>query len=217
MLPNSQALMDAMHGLAYVVDGRMRLVAVGRPNWVRFALDNDAPEMAETDRILGRPLMEFIAGDSVRMLYATMFAALSGQPGRTVRLRYRCDAPTWRRVMDLSISVIARRRNERRFLIQSQLEEEVSRAPVPLFDQASQPPAGQFPLLSMCSICQRVCFPAGGAEESCEWLEAEAYYARGGVSAVRLSHTVCPGCFAGWTAAFASRRAGEIPPRRRFA
>ena len=53
------------------------------------------------------------------------------------------------------------------------------------------------PLLAMCSYCQRV---AGSADqEEREWIAAENYYrrggsSRGGSSAVRISHGICPRC-----------------------
>lgn len=189
-----ESLLDAMEGIAYLIDADGIIVAVGREGWRSFAQDNATPAMAEAEAVVGRPLLSFIHGEAVRHAYEGYLEALRSGRRRALSFEFSCDSPSLARRMRLCISTVKKGSAPAGFLFQSLLLEERMRPPVSLFDAAVITAAleemrGQ-PLLSLCSYCQRV---ATGAEER-EWIPAESYYQRGGSSAVRISHGICPDC-----------------------
>lgn len=84
----------------YILDREGRILEVSGA-WDAFAHQN-AGDDAVADRVLDRPLWDFVAGDDVRRhLNALFFAARrSGAPIETL---YRCDAPWERRLYRLRI------------------------------------------------------------------------------------------------------------------
>lgn len=191
-----QQLLDALDGIAYVTDGDTRLVAVGRRGWREFAEENGAPELADGNKLLGRSIFEFIAGDTVKDAFRHVLERAAAT-GREVLLPCRCDGPEIVRDMRLTISALRRSHGIDGFLFQSIQLTEHARPPLALYDfRALQ--GAQRPLLAMCSLCQRVWFDRGDGAPV--WLDAETYYAHGGSSWVRISHTICPDCFSRWVA-----------------
>lgn len=77
-------------------------------------------------------------------------------------------------------------------LFQSQVVDETLRPPIDLFDPTKlmqlMNANGKLPIITMCSICQRV------QTNEPVWVEAEEYYQQGGTSKVRVSHGLCPDC-----------------------
>lgn len=195
MTSTAQTILDALAGVAYATDDDGRIDIIGRRGWSVFAADNSAPDVAERERYLGRNLFDFISGDEVRTAYGRLLHRIRrGEP--LIVVPCRCDAPTVSRDMRMCISPIKHRGVHRGFLFQSIALTERTRPPIRLFDfpQYESDYSDAVPLLGMCSLCERVC-PEINSEQ---WLEAEAYYAHGGSSQVRISHTVCTSCFRRW-------------------
>jgi len=191
-----ESLLDAMEGIAYLIDADGVIAAVGREGWRNFAQDNDTPALAEAAAVVGRPLLSFIKGEAVRRAYEGYLEVLRSGRRRALSFEFSCDSPSLARRMRLCISTVKEGAAPAGFLFQSLLLEERTRPPVSLFDAAVIAAAledmrGQ-PLLSMCSYCQRVAPEAG--QNRREWIPAETYYRRGGSSAVRISHGICPRC-----------------------
>ena len=46
MLSYGSAMIDAMDGVAYIVDRNLQITALGQPNWDRFARENDAADLS---------------------------------------------------------------------------------------------------------------------------------------------------------------------------
>ena len=61
----AQALLDALDGIAYIVDEDGRIVAVGRNGWDDFARANGGEAIAGSS-VIGRSLFEFVAGPEVQ-------------------------------------------------------------------------------------------------------------------------------------------------------
>lgn len=196
MTSRHQQLLDALEGIAYTTDPQARLTAIGRRGWREFAADNGAPELADTAALIGRSLFDFIAGDPVRDAFRQVMERAAAS-GRQVLLPCRCDGPGIVRDTRLTVSALRRGRAFEGYLFHAIPLAEHARPPLALFDFAARRPEDQ-PLLGMCSLCERV--SPGGGERPMDWLDAEAYYARGGTSWVRISHTICPDCFARWIA-----------------
>lgn len=80
--------------LAYSLDHRDRIVRVSDA-WTRFALENDAPELA-AQHVLQRSLWDFL-DDPTTHIYRDLISRV--RQGRTVRFSLRCDSPTVRRCL----------------------------------------------------------------------------------------------------------------------
>jgi len=194
----AESFLDAMEGVCYLVDLEGRLSAVGRHTWHAFASENGAPQLCKPDSVLGRPLIDFIAGLEVRQSYLAFMDKLLSGKRRSLHFEAGCDSPDVHRRMRMCISTVAARDKITGFLFQSLTLEEHERPPVDLFDKAailSQVAArSHLPILRMCSYCQSVA--REHVAEDSEWVSAEAYYRLGGTSEVRISHGICPICMA---------------------
>lgn len=203
-----QAILDALAGVAYAVDLDGRILCIGRRGWRLFAIENGALDLADADALVGRNLFDFLAGENVRQAYARMLERIRlGEP--QLMLPCHCDAPAITREMRMAITPLKRSRTVRAFLFQSITLCEHARPPIRLYEFSGDNYPESVPLLGMCSLCERVCpGPADCGEVGAPWMEAESYYAHGGSSRVRISHTVCPVCFRHWVQGWA----GTPPP-----
>ena len=86
--------------LTYSLDHRDRIVRVSEA-WTRFALENDAPELA-AEQVLQRPLWDFLEDLPTRQIYTDLIARV--REGRTVRFSLRCDSPTVRRYLQMTVT-----------------------------------------------------------------------------------------------------------------
>jgi hypothetical protein len=87
--------------LYYAVDEVGRIVEVGQ-GWDNFADQNDASALSGTD-IIGTPLWAYVSGGDTRDFVAEILDRVrtSGQP---MTVRYRCDAPDFKRFMEMVIT-----------------------------------------------------------------------------------------------------------------
>lgn len=204
-----QTILDALTGIAYVTDLEGRIICVGRRGWRLFAVDNGAVDLADADNFVGHNLFDFLAGEEVRTAYRRLLERLRlGEP--QISLPCHCDAPGLVRDMRMTITALRQHRVLRGFLFQSITIAEHTRPPMRLFEFARPQNMESAPLIAMCSLCERVSPPeADCGDHAAPWLEAEQYYARGGSSHVRISHTVCPSCFRQWVQGWT----GTSPPQ----
>lgn len=194
------ALLDAMEGVVFLLDGERRITGFGQ-EFAAFAKENGAPELADPSYLFGRPIFDFIEGEDVRDAYRRVFDVVEKNYLKACTVIFRCDSPTLQRTMRMAVTMISRQY----FLCQSILlsESEVRRPPIALFDfraqTANRQSSGNLPLLPICSMCQQIrvmseCSPNG------EWISAEEYYSRGGATKVLLTHGLCPECSVRWKA-----------------
>ena len=87
--------------LAYSLDHRDRIVRVSDA-WTRFALENDAPELA-AQRILQRSLWDFVDDPTTRHIYTELISRV--RHGRTVQFLLRCDSPALRRYLQMTVTL----------------------------------------------------------------------------------------------------------------
>lgn len=92
---------DAHTNLYYTLDAENRIVATS-PHWDDLALENDGP-MACAAQVMYRNVLDFVTGDELRMLLAGLFKNARDHQ-RTVRVPFRCDAPTRCRHLMMSIA-----------------------------------------------------------------------------------------------------------------
>lgn len=198
MSVTEQRLLDAMDGISMILDHDLRITRVGEPNWQEF-LDDNAPEDLEVRNrprgdVLDRPVTQFFAGEVVRSTFATLFNGVLTGTRPVVRIDYRCDAPTLRRDMRLSVRPINTGGNIRHLLYQSVMLAAQQRPAIPLFGaRVADQEADN--ILTLCAICARVAWPVGAPSGAREWIEPPEYYQRGGSEVSMISHGFCEDCF----------------------
>jgi hypothetical protein len=199
MLPDSikaDQFLGALDGIAYLVDTSGVIVSIGQPNWNKFATENDAPERVNENQVRGRTLLSFVSGHDVQQSYRTYMDALLNGHTREIVFSYRCDAPKVRREMRMAITPLLDDGQPAAILFHSTMLEEFQRPPINLLDTAAMLDAmrenSKLPLVALCSYCHRVRMRAGDDT----WAPVEDYYHNGGAERVRLSHGICPPCFA---------------------
>lgn len=190
---HSQTILDAMDGVALVLDPGLRIAAVGWPNWDAFLAENEG-ERRPREAILGRPFVDFITQGPLRDAYARVLADVLGRARPALELDYRCDGPAVKRYMRLSVTRLDEGGAVTGLLYQSVPLETVQRPPVPLLSRPFVPPETGDPL-TLCAICARVAWPKGAPGGAREWIEAEDYYRRGGAAVECLSHGFCDACY----------------------
>ena len=167
--------------LAYRIDEMDRLCELSAA-WEAIALANDGAA-AVPERVLGRPLWDFIQDSTVRDLYRQLLRRTrSGSP---VQFDYRCDAPLWRRRFGMTIRATAGGTVE--FLSRLQWQEQRPR--VDILD-ANIPRGERW--VRVCSWCQNVALPEDNwvaVEEAVNQLDLLADEAM-----PKLTHGICPPC-----------------------
>ncbi len=198
---SEQPLFHALSGVAYLVDPSGHIVAVGEAGWQAAVIESGPGGAAAPplDRVIGRPLDDFLTGELVREHYRRLNAAiLTGRLPR-VRLLQRCDTPDQRRDLLLAISPVREGGEALGLLYQALSLRAEPRPPLRFMDPTARPPAAEpasLPLVMLCSYCKAVRWPPGSGDADGVWISPEEYYRLGGPEAVRLSHGVCPPCFA---------------------
>lgn len=193
-----QNLLDAMDGVAMVLDHELRITQIGKHNWQRFVDDNE-PQDA-TIRSLSKqgmfdiPVTQFFAGEPVRALFADLFHSVLNGTRPFVKFDFRCDAPSLRRDMRLSVSPITIGGDQRQLLYQSVLLSVEQRPAIPLF-AAPVARHDADDILTLCSICACVSWPIGAPAGEQQWIEPSEYYRRGGDDVALISHGICSDCF----------------------
>jgi hypothetical protein len=167
--------------ITYRIDADDRLVGMNEA-WTAFAEQNRG-ENAVPEKVIGRPLWDFVVDLSLQELYKRMVRrARDGQP---VSFRYRCDAPHERRVFLMQISHVGAGVVEFR----SELMTAETRPAVRWLD----PGARHGPtLVRLCSWCGRVALPDG------RWVAVERAMEEHGAlqqaEAPSLTHGMCEQC-----------------------
>ena len=183
-----------MDGIAYVVDGENRIIAIGRRRWDRFAVENGAPEL-RADRVIGRNLFEFVSGPELQQAYRDLADRIIST-GEPAVIAARCDNPGIARELRLSIAPLRLGDKSTGLLFQAQLVNETARPRLDIFDfqalLSGLKQESDLPIVTTCSFCQRLRRPGSGDEDG--WIPAEEYYRLGGSSRVRISHGLCADC-----------------------
>ena len=192
-----QALLDAIDGVAYVVDRRGIIRAVGTQAWERFAAANSSPELT-ANRVIGTSLFAGVTGAVVRDVCQRLHGLVCLRRREMITYEYRCDAPDTERRMRMSIRPVAGRRGVIMALYQSQVLDETPRLPPGLLSMETRAVEVNAGLaadpLVICSFCRDVAWPIGVSEGNASWIGIADYYRRGGSGDVAVSHGICPGC-----------------------
>lgn len=171
---------------SYELDAENRLRAVS-PAWLDFALANEANSLTPEERVLGRSVWSFVAGEESRRLYGLIFQKARSL-GRPISVPFRCDSPTVRRFMVLKIEPLA----DGGLHLTGVLERLERRPYTPLLDLQTKRSKD---ILEICSACKRVKTTRG-------WLEIEdaarELYLFKTTELPQLEHRVCTDCSEPW-------------------
>lgn len=158
------------------------IIEVVTPDWLSFARENSAPSLT-VEAVVGQSLFRFLAGNSVRYLYQLIIDRARRRQ-RTIVIPFRCDGPSVRRFMELSISPSA---NGNVQFVSRTIREEY-RKTVALLD-ASATRTDEY--VAMCSWCKRV-------EVLGKWLKVEQALIETRLfeltSFPKLAHDTCSDC-----------------------
>ncbi len=152
-------------------------------DWILFARENDAAELTR-ERVVGRPLWDFIDSAEVRVLYRGLAHRVRAR-GRALEIPFRCDSPARARFMRMRISAAG----GGGLGYECVTEREVAR--VAAIVLAREETRGER-MLTMCSLCKDVRDALG------HWVELETAIAVSDLLSSRplpsLSHGICSRC-----------------------
>ena len=166
----------------YELDAQIRIISVDE-RWSEFAIANAAPELAKS-QLIGQPLLAHISDRSTAHLYEQLFDKVL-RTQRAVSVPFRCDSPSLRRFLELSIEP----RVPEGIRLRTTLLRTEPRSAVPLLERTAN---RQGHPIRMCSFCKRV-------EAFGSWHEVEDTVAAlrmfEGATVPPITHGVCPACF----------------------
>ena len=152
-------------------------------NWLEHACLNGAPELKQ-ETVIGRSLWDFVEGKETRHLSALLFSA-ARQSQRSLGFSFRCDSPTYRRFVRLSVVPLANHALE----VSSETVREELRRYVALLDPEVSRSSD---FLTICSWCKCILLADN------EWAEVEVAIDRldlfGANFLPQLTHGVCGEC-----------------------
>ncbi|MGC9457447.1 MAG: hypothetical protein ACP5DC_07955 [Halothiobacillaceae bacterium] len=164
-----------------VIDDQGIITDIGG-GWDKAAKEGGAAEKLAVDSVIGKPLAGFIGSDATRMYYNAVFK-LARLRGQTLTREYRCDSPTHKRFME--VTVTPRPDGHIEMLHQLLHEEPFAHQLLPVPVARSDPRQGT---ALRCSICNRVRLPGQR-----EWVEP-ATLVESEDKTLSVIHTVCTDC-----------------------
>lgn len=180
-------------GLGYVTDVDGRIVAYNQSEWDAFAIEGEAPELAERENVIDHSVYDSIADAENRLAYAGFTELLATDKRPQVVFHYRCDAPRVGRKMMMQMFPVRLPEGEVFIVYHSRLLEEVRDQLVPIMARQSRRVADlSLPMIKICSYCQHLMVPHVCGDGI--WISAKDYYEAGGTNDVRVSHGICPEC-----------------------
>ncbi len=166
----------------YRVDADDRIVAVD-PLWLAFARENGAAELTEPT-VLGKSLWDFMQDRALCSIYSKIHAQVRSS-GHAAVIPFRCDSPTLRRYMRMTITP----GDAGSLIYESRIQRVVPQRYLGLLDGKLTRTDSQ---LKVCSGCKRAML------ESVGWLDLEDICFRTGLleqqDLPQLYHTICPAC-----------------------
>ena len=174
--------MTSLETIEYRIDHQGVIVHVS-DSWTQFALDNGSPDIV-SERVVGKLLLSFISDLETRYLYRVILDKVRTK-GVPVVVTLRCDSPSLRRFLQLTISPLPSQAIQ--FLSHTLRTE--PRESVPLLDPNRK---HSNELLRMCSWCKQVLLPNN------RWVEVEEAVAELELFCLAvlpgLTHGMCPKC-----------------------
>ena len=175
---------SVMSPVIYRIDCDDRIVGVNE-GWHDFARNNAEGLEVADEKVVGSELWSAISDATIQHLYRLIVDR--ARAGKLVRFHYRCDAPGFRRLFEMSVERVGSD-----VVFTSTLQSEEPRKPVVLLE-ANRTRGAE--TIRMCSWYQKV-FGEQGAwipvEEAVESMQLLAK-----VPMPRITHGICEPCLAG--------------------
>ena len=150
--------------------------------WLAFARENGACRLNRAS-VVGRPIWDFIADDPTRALYGEIHQYVRCT-GKSTVVPFRCDSPTLKRYMELTISKF-----DGQLQYESKLTRVAAHRRMSMYDPTKERSSES---LTMCSMCKRSLIEPAG------WQEMEDISLRLRLhdqeTVPDLNYTVCPHC-----------------------
>lgn len=178
--PNYEVIDPVSPTASYTIDADDRIVRTDE-GFAALAREHGRPELG--DAAVGRPLLDFVAGERPRALQRALIARARAAAPEPIEVRYRCDAPELRRFAVLRLS--AGRDGSVVFTTWFEALEE--RDYQPLLDYAR--PRGE-QTVRLCAWCNR--FDTGGGWHEVE--DAAAAVAQADTRPPAVEHGLCEIC-----------------------
>jgi len=160
-------------------------------NWLNFARENNTAELVESS-VVGKSIWQFIADLETAHLYRSIISKVR-EKNLSLSLPFRCDSPTCRRFMKMTISPA----DNTLISLDSTIIKIENREYMPLLDSDI---SRSKEFIRMCSTCKKI-----QITES-EWYEVEQavisldLFASSNLP--QITHTICPECYKEYRAAF---------------
>jgi len=170
-----------MNIIEYKIDKDNNIIFVNE-EWDRFALSNFGEEII-SEKILGKNLLDFIENISVKQIYLDIIN--QARKGNVITIDFRCDAPTCRRLLQMTI------RPEKNNVVTffSKAKEILSWDYINILDSKA---IRSIELIPMCSWCKKI-------KMDSEWEELEQAIKKYGLLTQKqvpsLTHTICEDCY----------------------
>lgn len=194
---HSQDILEAMDGIAILMDRSLIVRHIGWPNWNSFWTANGG--VADSADVVGHDITDFFSSGEVRDTYRKLLLQVTERRRHLIQTDYRCDSPTLKRSMRLTVTPVQSGTETEYLLYQSTLLAVEQRPAIHLF--SARAVDSKLPnALKVCSICAKVQWPAGTTAPNAEWIEPQEYYRRGGSEDILLSHGFCLPCYEVFTA-----------------
>lgn len=168
--------------ILYRINEQDKIVFVN-PEWSQFAIENDSGELVP-ENILHQSLWNFISDYTTEHLYRMILRQV--RDGRSIKFNLRCDAPNFRRFLEMTVSL--RENDEVQF--DARIIKTEERQP-PKVLQKNIPRKNN--LLIVCSWCNRI------RTDKENWEEVEEAVRMLGLFELELlpqiSHGMCDACY----------------------
>jgi hypothetical protein len=164
-----QDILEAMTGIALVLDRDLRVVAGGWRNWSDFWHANGGDDRVPA--VVGQDLTSALSAGAVRCGFRAAMGAVARGERRSLQLPFRCDAPGLRRDMLLSVT-----RSGGEHLLYHAIPLAETKRAIPLHPQRSA---------DCCAIC---CRAAAEPADPLDWAETLQ------TSFCQPAQDICPRC-----------------------
>jgi len=176
---------ESNHLVRYAIDADDKICFVDDA-WGLFAEANDGAELTRA-AMLGRSLWDCISDHTTRTLYRQVIDRV--RSGQLAEFTLRCDGPSCRRLLEMTITPAADGVVE----FETRTISAEDRAPVPVLSRST---TRTVELLRMCAWCNQVNVGTGGDE----WVEVEEAMERLRIfedgTAPQVTHGICEPCLA---------------------
>lgn len=169
--------------IRYAIDAADKICFVDEA-WARFAVANDGPELTRS-AVIGTSLWDCIADHATRTLYQQVVARV--RQGQIAEFSLRCDGPSCRRLLEMTIRAAADGGVE----FETRTLSAEDRPSVPLLSRTA-PRSSE--LLRMCAWCNQVNI----GTDADQWVEVETAMEQLRIfehdAAPRVTHGICEPC-----------------------